>query len=153
MKNTLSKKATASGPHLLTDDPQREAARTLEDLLRKRAALQPPRTKTHQQEAREKQWRPDQKRLNTILKQHPQAMLMGAEGQVGARTKLKESGEHTRNKAQDQSHLTTGETLTSVELFDSSAPDMKVLPVSLRGSSMFVGGMRQKLPWPTCSNG
>ena len=120
MKNIPSKKATASGPHLLTDGPQREAARTLEDLLRKRAVLQPPRTKTHQQEAREKQWRPDQKRLNTILKQRPRAMLMGAEGQVGARTKLKESGERTRNKAQDQSHLTTGETSISAESSDCS---------------------------------
>ena len=114
------KKATASGPHLLTDDPQREAARTLEDLLQKEVPLQPPRTKIHQQGKREKQWRPDQKSLNITPRQRPRVMHVEAEGLAEARTKLKESGERTRNKAQDQSHLTTGETSTSAESSDCS---------------------------------
>ena len=115
MKDTHTRRATANGPHRPIGDSQREAARILESLLLKRTALQPPKTKIHKWKAREKQWKLDQKRLNIILKPHPPVMPMGAGGRAGARTRLKESGELTRNKAQDRNHLTTGEISTSAE--------------------------------------
>ena len=112
MRDTHMRKATASGPHRLIGDPQREAVRILESLLLKRTALQPPKTKIHKWKAKEKQWNQDQKRLNITLKLHPRAMPMGAGCPAGAQIRLKESGEPIRNKVRDQNHLMIGETLT-----------------------------------------